>query len=75
MSHLKTPRDRFSRLGDGWWMSAFECDKLSWQRGLAPFAAERPEGCSAQTVPVPFAAKNRCQTPAFAPLAKRESPG
>jgi hypothetical protein len=23
------------------------------QRGLAPFAAQRPEGCSAQTVPVP----------------------
>ena len=30
--------------------------KCSWQRGLAPFAAERPEGCFAQTVPVPCAA-------------------
>jgi hypothetical protein len=31
--------------------------KFSGQRGLAPFAAERPEGCFAQTVPVPFAAR------------------
>jgi hypothetical protein len=23
------------------------CGKFSWQRGLAPFAAQRPEGCSA----------------------------
>ena len=37
--------------------------KFSWQRGLAPFAAEWPEGCLVQTVPVPFAAKKYCQTP------------
>jgi 4-amino-4-deoxy-L-arabinose transferase-like glycosyltransferase len=38
------------------------CGEFSWQRGLAPFAAQRPEGCSAQTVPVPFAARKRGQT-------------
>ena len=35
----------------------------SWQRGLAPFVAERPEGCFAQTVPVPFTARNPSPKP------------
>ncbi len=38
-------------------MKPAECGKSSWQRGLAPFAAERPEGCFAQAVPVPFDAR------------------
>jgi hypothetical protein len=30
------------------------CGKIFWQRGQAPFAGQRPEGCFAQMVPVPL---------------------
>ena len=38
---------------DGYGRSAADVDRQPG-RGLAPFAAQRPEGCAAQRVPVPF---------------------
>jgi hypothetical protein len=43
------------------------------QRGLAPFAAERPEGCSAQSVPLPFAAQ-AAECPHFRVGQQRAAP-